>query len=129
LITYLILFNFVFFLEMAKLAKLHLSGIRSFGPYNDQAQQMKFASPLTLILGQNGCGKTTIIEAIKYACTGDLPGGTNSGQGFVNDPKMSRTSSTKGQIKLKVVDVKGNEVTVFRVVEVTQNRPHDEVQQ
>jgi DNA repair protein RAD50 len=106
--------------EMAKLAKLHLSGIRSFGPYNDQAQQMKFASPLTLILGQNGCGKTTIIEAIKYACTGDLPGGTNSGQGFVNDPKMSRTSSTKGQIKLKLLDVKGNEVTVARVVEVTQ---------
>jgi DNA repair protein RAD50 len=106
LITYLIL-DYVFFLEMAKLAKLHLSGIRSFGPYEDQAQQMKFASPLTLILGQNGCGKTTIIEAIKYACTGDLPGGTNSGQGFVNDPKMSRTSSTKGQIKLKLLGRQG----------------------
>ncbi|RZC38722.1 SbcCD C, AAA 23 and/or SMC N domain containing protein [Asbolus verrucosus] len=107
---------------MAKLMKLQISGIRSFGPYEDQTQQLKFASPLTLILGQNGCGKTTIIESIKYACSGELPGGTNSGQGFVNDPKMSRSVSTKGQIKLKILDTKGNEVTVCRIVEVVQNQ-------
>lgn len=44
-------------------------------------QTIEFYTPMTIILGQNGSGKTTIIECLKYACTGKLPGGSaSSGQ-------------------------------------------------
>ena len=60
---------------MARLEKLQIQGFRSFGPddkepgpqkinfyYEIGPNKEKVSSPLTLILGQNGCGKTTIIE-------------------------------------------------------------------
>ncbi|KAF5273702.1 hypothetical protein FQA39_LY07392 [Lamprigera yunnana] len=104
---------------MATIEKLILSGLRSFG--EEDTQTIKFASPLTLFLGENGCGKTTIIEALKFACSGDLPGGTRSGQGFVNDPKLSNKATIKGQVRLSIADAKGNKYLVIKSVQV-QNR-------
>ena len=46
---------------MAQIQKMQIQGIRSFGPGDVDRQNIEFFSPLTLILGQNGCGKTTII--------------------------------------------------------------------
>jgi hypothetical protein len=41
----------------------------------------------------NGCGKTTIIESLKYICTGALPpGGATTGQSFVHDPRIAGRS-------------------------------------
>ena len=85
---------------MASIEALSIRGIRSFGP--DEAQLIKFAKPLTVIVGENGCGKTTIIECLKYIMTGSLPPGASSGQSFVHDPKIAGRSEVKGQIKLKV---------------------------
>ena len=85
---------------MASIDALSIRGIRSFGP--DEAQLIKFAKPLTVIVGENGCGKTTIIECLKYIMTGSLPPGASSGQSFVHDPKIAGRSEVKGQIKLKV---------------------------
>lgn len=97
---------------------MQLSGIRSFGPNEENTQKIRFFSPLTLFLGQNGCGKTTIIEALKFACTGDLPEGSNSGQGFVNDPKLNSSNLTKGQVRLKISDTKGNNITICKSIQV-----------
>lgn len=83
---------------------------------------MNFSSPLTLIVGQNGCGKTTVIECLKYALTGELPPGSNKGHSFVHDPKIFSSNECKGQVKLRVRNVKGEKVTVVRSMRLTQKR-------
>lgn len=105
---------------MARLLKMQIQGIRSFGPNDNDQQMITFQSPVTLILGQNGCGKTTIIEALKYAATGEVPAGTKQGQSFVHDPKMARQPEIRGQIKLLMADCKGEEVVVTRTLQTTQ---------
>lgn len=53
--------------------QLQIQGIRSFSP--KEPSNIKFLTPLTMIVGANGCGKTTIIECLKYICTGSFPPG------------------------------------------------------
>ncbi|KAG2185668.1 hypothetical protein INT44_002461 [Umbelopsis vinacea] len=72
--------------QMSSVDKLLIRGIRSFDPENPNVIQ--FYSPLTLIVGANGSGKTTIIECLKYACTGDLPPNSKGGA-FIHDTKVS----------------------------------------
>ncbi|GBG87082.1 hypothetical protein CBR_g44539 [Chara braunii] len=70
---------------MSTIDKMLIKGIRSFSPENNDV--IIFFKPLTLIVGSNGAGKTTIIECLKHACTGELPPNARSGQSFVHDPK------------------------------------------
>jgi DNA repair protein RAD50 len=84
---------------MSSLDSLSIRGIRSFS--DEEAQIISFAKPLNIIVGANGCGKTTIIECLKYVTTGELPPGVGSGASFVHDPKLAGKSEVKGQIKLK----------------------------
>ncbi|KAL2917359.1 DNA repair protein rad50 [Polyrhizophydium stewartii] len=102
---------------MATLDKLLVRGVRSFAP--DRTETLEFATPLTIIVGHNGAGKTTIIECLKYATTGDLPPNSRSGA-FVFDPKLAHTSEVKAQVKLRFHNVRGDEVTCTRSLLVTQ---------
>lgn len=43
---------------MSKVLKMSIQGIRSFGPEEQDRGVIKFYTPLTLILGPNGTGKT-----------------------------------------------------------------------
>lgn len=115
--------------KMSLLDKLEIRGVRSFGTdSNDQQvgisdffkyfifiafcisinstsnylQKIEFLSPITLILGENGCGKTTIIECLKFALTGDLPPACDKGHGFVHDPNIFNLAESLGQVKLRV---------------------------
>jgi len=54
--------------------KLGIMGIRSYTP--DSMSTIDFEGPLTLILGHNGAGKTTIIESLKLCTTGSFPPNT-----------------------------------------------------
>ncbi|KAH9508246.1 DNA repair protein rad50 [Bulinus truncatus] len=104
-------------LKMAfiQLEKLGIQGIRSFGPDQDDFQLLKFFTPLTLILGPNGTGKTTIIECLKYAATGDMPPGSKgAGAAFVHDPKLCKEREIKGQIRMMIKDVGGAKCMVQR---------------
>ncbi|KAI2627999.1 putative RAD50 protein [Hypomontagnella submonticulosa] len=83
---------------MSKIDKLSISGIRSFDPHTRQTIQ--FYTPLTLIVGYNGSGKTTIIECLKYATTGELPPNSKGGA-FINDPKLCGEREVLAQVKLK----------------------------
>eukprot|EP00775_Hariotina_reticulata_P006345 gene6345-6579_t len=76
-------------------------GIRSFSPDNNNV--IEFYKPLTLIVGSNGAGKTTIIECLKQACTGELPPNVGgNGRNWVMDPKVAGETEVKAQIKLRL---------------------------
>ncbi|CAD7936014.1 unnamed protein product [Amoebophrya sp. A120] len=83
---------------MCTIEKLAIQGIRSF--HFDEQQKIGFDRPVTLIVGQNGCGKTTIIECLKMASCGALPPNVGSGSAFIHDPKWARLQEVKGQIKM-----------------------------
>ncbi|KAH9272207.1 hypothetical protein BASA83_005548 [Batrachochytrium salamandrivorans] len=102
---------------MATLDKLLIRGVRSFAP--DRTETLEFSTPLTIIVGHNGAGKTTIIECLKYSTTGDLPPNSKNGA-FVYDPKLAHTSEVKAQVKLRFHNVRGQEVTCTRSLIVIQ---------
>lgn len=101
---------------MSSIEKLLIRGIRSFSP--DSQNVIEFYTPVTIIVGHNGAGKTTIIECLKYATTGDLPPNSKGGA-FVNDPKLSGDSEVKAQIRLKFRNVKGQSMVVTRSMQST----------
>lgn len=98
------------------LAKLKISGIRSYSP--TEASLIAFDSPLTMILGPNGTGKTTIIEALKYITTGELPINTRGGA-FINDPKIVQKLINTAMVSLEFHSVNGEQVKIKRTLQAT----------
>ncbi|KIY02225.1 uncharacterized protein Z520_02363 [Fonsecaea multimorphosa CBS 102226] len=101
---------------MSRLHVLKICGIRSFD--NNQEQHIKFETPLTLIVGQNGSGKTTIIECLKFAFTGMQPPNTKVGGAFVHDPKLNGDSQVKASVQVSFKSATGAAVTVSRRLEL-----------
>jgi DNA repair protein RAD50 len=103
---------------MTSIEKLLIQGVRSFSPQNRAI--IEFFKPLTLIVGHNGAGKTTIIECLKYACTGDMPPDSKKGQAFLHDPKLAGEREIKAQIKLRFQSVTGKPIVATRCLQLTQ---------
>ena len=104
---------------MASVLRLAISGIRSF---SDETQEtIQFGKPLTLIVGTNGSGKTTIIECLRYATTNELPPGTKTGASFINDPNLHSANETKAQIKLAFADTKGGKFLLSKSLMAIKN--------
>ena len=92
-------------------------------PYSYGAQVVEFYFPLTIILGKNGCGKTTIIESLKYAITGSFPPGMGkSGTAFVHDPQSIGMTVVKANVKLRFNSRASQQMVVIRSMEVTQKK-------
>nr|AGH55903.1 Rad50 [Brachionus manjavacas] len=104
---------------MSSIEKMTIQGIRSYGPKEKDTQMIEFFTPVTLICGQNGCGKTTVIESLKYATTSDMPPNTK-GSSFLFDPKLIDEIETKGKIKLFFKDTSGLTVQVQKNLCCTQ---------
>ena len=102
---------------MATIDRLKICGIRSFSP-EDSGSVIQFYKPMTVIVGSNGSGKTTIIECLAYACTGTFPPSLrNSKDMFINDPRLTGSTSVKAQIKMKLYSLSKSEVVVTRTME------------
>nr|QIC49984.1 DNA repair protein RAD50 [Actinia equina] len=98
---------------MSSIEKLKIQGIRSYS--QNEPAAIEFFKPLTLIVGSNGAGKTSIIECLKYVTTGDLPPGSKNSY-FVHDPKVAGEQEIKGQVKLMFKDITGKTVVVTRAL-------------
>ncbi|KAI4479172.1 hypothetical protein M0804_011311 [Polistes exclamans] len=105
---------------MSRIHRLSICGVRNFDD-QDQAR-IRFGRPLTLILGPNGTGKTTLIEALKFATTGDFPPGSDRGKSFVHDKSSLEFRLVKGCIKAEFISANGNAYTISRVIECMRSR-------
>lgn len=104
---------------MPSLKKLMIRGIRSFS--HKESNILEFYSPLTLIVGANGTGKTTIIESLKYISTGSLPPNSRGGA-FIYDPRVARLAEVQGQVKLLFINVHGETMVCSRSLQLSQRR-------
>ncbi|KAM0673337.1 DNA repair protein rad50 [Gurleya vavrai] len=104
---------------MSSLEKLMIRGIRSYNP--NTSNTIYFSSPLTLIVGQNGTGKTTIIEALKFITTNDLPQNTRGGA-FIYHPKLLHQVDVKAQVKLKFRNIENVEMVCTRSLQATNKK-------
>ncbi|KAJ5544633.1 Recombination/repair protein Rad50 [Penicillium sp. DV-2018c] len=102
--------------KMSKIDKLSILGIRSFD--NTRSETIQFHTPLTLIVGYNGSGKTTIIECLKYATTGDLPPNSKGGA-FIHDPKLCGEKEVLAQVKLSFKSTSGAKMVATRSLQLT----------
>ncbi|PAV16910.1 dna repair rad50 [Pyrrhoderma noxium] len=101
---------------MASLHKLAIRGIRAFD--DKSIAVIEFYSPVTVIVGHNGSGKTTIIECLKYATTGEQPPNSRGGA-FIHDPKMANEKEVKAQVKLRFIAANGQRMLAVRNLSVT----------
>ncbi|KEP54869.1 DNA repair protein RAD50 [Rhizoctonia solani 123E] len=103
----------------ASLNKLAIRGIRSFD--DKSVAVIEFYSPVTVIVGHNGSGKTTIIECLKYATTGEQPPNTRGGA-FIHDPKMANEKEVKAQVKLRFFAANRTRMLAVRNLSVTMTK-------
>ncbi|KAK5992679.1 DNA repair protein rad50 [Cladobotryum mycophilum] len=104
---------------MSRIDKLSISGVRSFSPAVREAIQ--FNTPLTLIVGYNGSGKTTIIECLKYATTGELPPNSKGGA-FIHDPKLCGEKEVMAQVKLQFRSINDRQHVATRSLQLTAKK-------
>lgn len=102
---------------MAMVNKLSILGVRSFD--NTRSETIIFKPPLTLIVGSNGSGKTTIIECLKYSTTGELPPNAKQSGAFIHDPKLCGEKEVLAQVKLGFDSVTGARMVATRSLQVT----------
>jgi DNA repair protein RAD50 len=101
---------------MTSLVAMMVSGVRSVSP--DGFEGIHFFKPLTLIVGENGAGKTTIIECLKYACTGEFPPASNKGASFVHDPKLKNSGEVVAQVRVKFKSATGQNYWATRTAKI-----------
>lgn len=79
----------------ASLLQAKIRGVRSYSPLEENVQTIEFM-PLTLIVGSNGSGKTSVIESLKFIISGDEPPLSDSRRNFLHtsrDPKKEGPKS------------------------------------
>jgi len=102
---------------MSSIDKLQIQGVRSFG--TGHGETIQFFTPLTLIVGYNGSGKTTIVECLKYVTTGELPPNSKQGGAFIHDPKLCGEKEVLALVSMSFNSTSGAKMVVSRRLMVT----------
>ncbi|CRH01076.1 DNA repair protein RAD50, putative [Plasmodium relictum] len=97
---------------MTTFEKIGIQGIRSY--CDDNVEKINFSSPITIIYGNNGSGKSTIIECLKVSCTGDFPPNAEKGKSFIHDPLISNKMNIKGKIDLMIKNYNNKKIGISR---------------
>eukprot|EP00954_Amorphochlora_amoebiformis_P025217 1371598-Amorphochlora_amoeboformis.AAC.1 len=103
---------------MSTIKKLKIQGVRSYSHLKPGT--IEFFKPLTIIVGANGSGKTTIIEALKFITTGEQPPLSEKGRSFVHDPKITGIPVVKGKIMLGFQTADAKTFVATRAFQLTQ---------
>ena len=98
------------------LQKLMIRGIRAFSPANPNV--IEFDPSITLIVGPNGTGKTTIIESLRYALTGSFPP-NSKGTAFIYDPKLLSAPDVRAELRLRFTDSHSRSIAVRRIIQAS----------
>uniref|UniRef100_A0A0K0F7A2 DNA repair protein RAD50 (inferred by orthology to a human protein) n=1 Tax=Strongyloides venezuelensis TaxID=75913 RepID=A0A0K0F7A2_STRVS len=96
-------------LRMVCFIGLKIQGIRSVG---QEPEVINFLDPLTLIQGENGTGKTTLIEALKFITTGALPSGKM--QAFIHNNLLAQKKRVDALVQLEFENAFGQRCTVTK---------------
>lgn len=111
---------------MTVLHKLQISGIRTFrpNPPDIEHQTITFDEPITVITGENGTGKTTIIESLKVA----IKGGIKNCPELISNIDIWSMNEVRAEIvcEFESVDHKLYRVTVNPVLAKTQRNAKGE---
>ena len=102
---------------MSSIDKLSITGIRSFP--GGHGETIQFFTPLTLVVGVNGSGKTTIIECLKYVLTGMMPPNTKVGGAFIHDPKLTGDKELLAQVRLSFKSTTNHSLVATRNLQLT----------
>ena len=102
---------------MSMIDKLSILGVRSFS--NTTSEVIKLESPLTLIVGLNGTGKSSIVESLKFSCTGILPPNASRNGAFIQDPALCGEKEVLAQVKMSFVSTTGARMVVTRNLQLT----------
>ncbi|KAF2091299.1 DNA repair protein Rad50 [Saccharata proteae CBS 121410] len=96
---------------------MQILGIRSFD--NRVPETIEFFTPLTLIVGLNGSGKTTIIECLKFATIGELPANSDRGKAFIHDPNLVNEKEILAQVRLAFKSTTGAKMVATRNLQLS----------
>ena len=101
--------------------KHHASHIRSIhfdGGVLD-GQTLHFSPELNTLIGIRGSGKSSILEAVRYAL--DIPHGEKAQDTKYKDELVRHTLGSGGKVTLTVCDVYGEEFTISRILREESN--------
>ena len=88
-----------------KLEKIIINGFKSFA----DKTELKISEPITAIVGPNGCGKSNVVDALKWVLGNQSPKSLRSGSmtDVIFSGSGSRKPSSMAEVSLHFSDVRG----------------------
>jgi chromosome segregation protein len=88
-----------------KLEKIIINGFKSFA----DKTELKISHPITAIVGPNGCGKSNVVDALKWVLGNQSPKSLRSGQmaDVIFSGSSSRKASGMAEVSLHFSDMSG----------------------